>query len=289
MAAIPKAIDKTPKAEVAASQGRPECPAAGPPLCILVAEDDAVHQSVIVRMVESWGHTAVVVANGEAALAAMEETAFDLVLMDVEMPVMSGFEATARVRVREREARLPHTRIVALTAYAMKGDRERCLAAGMDEYLSKPISRASLFAVLQKLSLTSSNGEPEGPAAGSPASVKPRHLAFDRRAALDRLDGDEELLREVLDVFFDDTPKQLQILKDAIVRREVDVVVRQSHSLKGACLNVGAQVLGNLALEIEAACKRGRLTEMDSLIQDFERGFEHLRQVTSEPSRSARG
>jgi signal transduction histidine kinase/ligand-binding sensor domain-containing protein/DNA-binding response OmpR family regulator len=292
LTAILKVLNKKPDSETPALPVEPESEAPSHPLRILVAEDNAVNQAVMVRMVERWGHTAVVAANGAAALAAMEQTSFDLVLMDVQMPVMSGFEATARIRAQEREAGHAHVPIVAMTAYAMKGDREKCLEAGMDEYLSKPVSKASLYAILEKLSLSDAPAEDSRQTSyaglrttlATTHTTQPHRLEYDRQAALDRLDGDEELLRTVLGVFFADTPKQLQVLKQAVGNEDMEVVVRQSHSLKGACLSIGAQFLGDVAFEIECAGKDGRLAEMDSLILDFERGFESLRLLADETS-----
>ena len=120
-------------------------------LDILLAEDNAVNQKVATRLLEKQGHKVTVVANGRAALAALERNRFDIVLMDVQMPEMDGFEVTAAIRKGERDTGV-HLPIIAMTARAMKGDRERCLAAGMDGYIAKPIQAAQLFEMLQTLS-----------------------------------------------------------------------------------------------------------------------------------------
>ena len=121
---------------------------AGPSLRILVAEDNAVNQKLIARLLEKRGHNVKIAANGREALGALEQGTFDLVLMDLQMPEMDGFEATDELRKREKLSAL-HTSVIALTAHAMKGDRERCLNAGMDGYLSKPIRAKELDDVLE--------------------------------------------------------------------------------------------------------------------------------------------
>jgi CheY-like chemotaxis protein len=118
-------------------------------LHILLAEDNVVNQRLAVRLIEKAGHTVVVAPNGEAALAALQQERFDLVLMDVQMPIMGGYEATAAIRTQE-QATGAHIPIIAMTANAMKGDRELCLAAGMDDYLAKPIKAEELYAVLAR-------------------------------------------------------------------------------------------------------------------------------------------
>jgi CheY-like chemotaxis protein len=127
----------------------PEKRQTGSPLRILLAEDNTVNQRVAARMLEKWGHRVVVAANGSEALQLLERESFDLVLMDVQMPEMGGFEATAAIREKEK-ATGRHLPIVAMTAHAMKGDAERCLAAGMDAYISKPVVGADLFDVVEK-------------------------------------------------------------------------------------------------------------------------------------------
>jgi CheY-like chemotaxis protein len=136
-------------------------------LHILLAEDNVVNQRLVARLLEKHGHTVVVAGDGLAALAALEREHFDVVLMDVQMPEMDGFEATAAIRKQEQEKETAaHIPIIAMTAHAMKGDEERCLQAGMDGYISKPIQREALFAMINRLAAE--------PPAGSVASVR-RH------------------------------------------------------------------------------------------------------------------
>ncbi len=251
-------------------------------LRVLVAEDNPVNQRVVVRLLEKFGHTVTVTADGKQALAALfgQETGsrrqgtgnrkqetetrlspascslsplFDVVLMDVQMPEMDGFEATRSIR--EREAGTGHrTPVVAMTAHAMKGDRERCLAAGMDDYVSKPVQRAELVRVL-------------GWAAGkAPASVSeptpaPRALpaVFDRASAVERLGGDEELFAEVAGVFRGDAPKLLAELRRAVEGGDAATVQRAAHGLKGAAGYVGGGPAVSAAAALEKIGAAGDL------------------------------
>jgi two-component system, sensor histidine kinase and response regulator len=150
-AAILRAITRRPPSDAGLTAHRPAVdaqPRNDSALHILVAEDNAVNQRLAVRILEKEGHTIVVANSGVEALQALQQHDFDVVLMDVQMPEMGGFEATAKIRERERSG--THTPIIAMTAHAMTGDRERCLEAGMDEYISKPIRAAALIGLLEK-------------------------------------------------------------------------------------------------------------------------------------------
>ena len=161
-------------------------------LRVLIAEDSTVNQMLAVRLLEKRGHIAVIADNGLKALAALEREEFDLVLMDVQMPEMNGFEATAAIRKKEQTTG-GHIPIVAMTAHAMKGDEDRCLSAGMDGYVSKPITPDELFLAISKV-------------VRDGAKPQPDHALFDRSAILVRVDGDTKRLVELVDVFLDTCP-----------------------------------------------------------------------------------
>jgi CheY-like chemotaxis protein len=177
------------------------------PLRILVAEDNATNQKLIVTLLELQQHTVVVAPNGRDAVRLAEDQRFDLILMDVQMPEMSGLEATAAIRQRE-EASGAHVPIVAMTAHAMAGDRERCLAAGMDGYVSKPLRPEELFGAIDDL-FASEPFADAVPAAG-PAPVE---HALDGPALLAGFSGNKKLLGEVIDVFLADSPNLMLAIR----------------------------------------------------------------------------
>jgi signal transduction histidine kinase/ActR/RegA family two-component response regulator len=204
-----------------------EVPAAGEgpgvrPLRVLLAEDNVINQRLAVRLLEKQGHTAVVATTGREALEALRDQAFDVVLMDVQMPDLGGLEATAEVRAAERGTgrRLP---VVALTAHAMKGDRERCLAAGIDDYLAKPIKPQELAAVLARLL------PPDAPAA---AGREPE--ALDEAAFFAGAGADTEFLPELVELFLTSSPRLLEQARDAIDRHDGALLGRAAHTLKGS-------------------------------------------------------
>jgi two-component system, sensor histidine kinase and response regulator len=214
---------------------------------VLVAEDNVVNQRVALGLLSRRGHTVTVVSNGREALDALDRAHYDLVLMDVQMPVMGGFDATAAIRARERRTG-GHVRIVAMTAYAMNGDRERCIAAGMDGYLSKPLDARMLFAI----------AESDAPGGAVSAS------AFDRSAILERLNGNEALLGDVIGLFLDDCPARLRAIKAAVEARDGESIRIEAHGLKSAAGNLSALGLFNAAQILERIGVEGRLDAADA-------------------------
>jgi CheY-like chemotaxis protein/HPt (histidine-containing phosphotransfer) domain-containing protein len=217
----------------------------GKTMRILLAEDNIINQRLAVRLLEKQEHWVVVANNGREAIAALEREQFDLALMDVQMPEMSGLEATAKIREREH-ATGGHLPIIALTAYAMKGDRERCLEAGMDGYVSKPIRSAELFQAIAE-----ATKEPTGP----PDESRPE--VFDQAKALEVMGDDRELLAELAGLFAEDCPRRLSEIRQAIVRGEGKSVERAAHTLKGTASNFGAWATVAAAQRLEGiGCSR---------------------------------
>ena len=206
------------------------------PRHILLAEDNVVNQRVAAGLLTRRGHRVTVVENGKQALEALDKTVFDLVLMDLQMPEMGGLEATAAIRARERKSG-GHLRIVAMTAHAMSGDRERCLAAGMDDYLSKPVDQPRLFAAVEQVSATRTSA---GPA-----------QSIDLARALERMGGDQQLFADVVRVFLEDSPDRLAAIKTAVDQRNADAIRRSAHALKGAASNLAANDVFEAAKTLE--------------------------------------
>jgi len=238
------------------------------PLRILLVEDNAVNQLVALRLLEKYGHSVTLAVNGKKALAALEEQRYDLVLMDVQMPEMNGWEATRAIREKEKKTG-DHMPIIAMTAHAMKGDEEKCLDAGMDSYLTKPILTQDLLIVLDEVGKKKADrAAPE-----EPASAKP---ALDFAAALERLEGDRELFEEVVQVFKSDCPITLKQLRQALNVRDAAGVTEHAHALKGSSLNLGAATLSQTAFEMERLGRSGDLGRGGAVLKVIEREVDRL-------------
>jgi CheY-like chemotaxis protein len=230
-------------------------------LRILIAEDNAVNQRMILRTLERQGHSVVLAENGQRALGALEREAFDLILMDVQMPAMSGLEATAAIRERERFTEV-HIPIVGLTAHAMAGDRERCLAAGMDGYVTKPISPKELFEQIEALT------------AGREPAAAPRML--DTSALLDRCAGDRVLLGELATIFVGDCPARLEAVRVAVERRDAAALGSAAHALRGSAGYFGAREVIEAAQRLETMARGGDLTGVTEVWTELERAMARL-------------
>jgi CheY-like chemotaxis protein len=263
-----------------------EPPAAGirRPLHILLAEDNAVNQRLAVRMLEKRGHSVVVANNGDEALAAWQMERFDLILMDVQMPEMDGFEATAAIREAERQygnqsGTAAHVPIVALTAHAMMGDRERCLEAGMDGYVSKPIRPEALDDTIESLVGAAPGKEAEP----RQAEVKPgaggtedANSAFDPNALMANVDGDPELLSEVVETFSDECPRLLSDVRRAVAEGDARGLERAAHTLKGLMGIFGAETAKEAALRLESIGQAGDLRPAGEACAALEQHIERL-------------
>ena len=250
-----------------------------PPLRILLAEDSLANQKLAVGLLAKWGHRVTVTNNGAEAVHAWAEPPegrpFDVVLMDVQMPEMDGFEATAAIRDRERSLGR-HTPIVAMTAHAMKGDRERCLAAGMDGYIAKPIRQKEVVAVLRQ-SLAGETGlfrltaeqdalAPVEEDSRHTAAASTRRLNWDQ--ALRFVAGDSDLLSEVLSAFVEECPELQARMLRAAANDDWVTVGKISHTLQAGLRLFGGEVL-DLAIVLEDCCKRGRMVENRVLFEKF--------------------
>ena len=227
------------------------------PLTILVAEDNPVNRKLVVTLLQKRGHQVRAVEDGRAAVNAVAQTThggFDVVVMDVQMPVMSGLEATRAIRAGETPgaSRLP---IIALTAHAMQGDRERCLAAGMDGYLPKPIDVDDLIATVERFGegrITAASDLPAG------EQAKPDDI-FDEQSALSYTGGDRALLKEIIDVFREDYPSVIRRLERALKGGNAEAVRMAAHALKGSIATVGSPAGRQTAFELE---QMGRLNQL---------------------------
>jgi two-component system, sensor histidine kinase and response regulator len=226
------------------------------PLKILVAEDNQVNRMLIVRLLDKQGYAAEVAENGQEALALLERNKMDLVFMDIQMPVLDGLETIRRIREKEVSSG-EHLPIIALTAHAMKGDRERCLEAGADDYLTKPIRPSSLMAVVERY--VPGAHKPEE--AAKTASPEAYAGAIDMKALLERVEGDRSLLDELLVMFKEDCKKTLEEMSEAISKGDQARIVRLAHTLKGSSSNMSARPLSESAAGLERLAQSGDMRE----------------------------
>jgi CheY-like chemotaxis protein len=243
-----------------------------PILRVLVADDNAVNRRLVRSLLEKHGHAIETVANGLEALDAITARPFDLVLMDIQMPEMDGLEATAAIRAMEqtRGGRVP---IIALTAHAMTGDREACLAAGADGYLSKPINTPEMFALIGTLTGAPQSEDSELMLTDTAPQV------FDEAELLARVEGDRELMEELIGLFLDETPKLVENVRRAWSSRDLDALQRAAHALKGTCANLGARPATRAALGVESAAREGDIDGLDDLVTTLVRAVAELRAV----------
>jgi len=245
---------------------------------ILLAEDNPVNQKLAIRLLEKIGLDPTAVENGAEALKALAEEKYDVVLMDIQMPEMDGIEATKRIREMERENG-GHVPIVALTAHAMKGDMERFMDAGMDDYLSKPLSSERLYQAISKYAKTAEAAVEERRETAPLASDVP---LLDIAGMKDRIGGDDELVRELLGIYLEDSPDTLARIEKAIGENDLEGLRFAAHSLKGMSANVSAGAVREAAYELEEAGASGELAEADGYLVTLK---ERLEATTAEIAR----
>jgi CheY-like chemotaxis protein/HPt (histidine-containing phosphotransfer) domain-containing protein len=253
---------------------------------VLLTEDNPVNVEVARAMLESLELEVVCARNGDEALRATRDSRYDCVLMDCQMPVMDGFAATAAIRREEREAGrgrvLP---IIAITANALQGDREACLAAGMDDYLSKPFTQQELAAVIGRwiaLPLAATVHHDDEPPRLPSASVEVIQRDVVNREALEKIrmlsrERGDALVQKVINAYVDDTPQQLTTLRRAIDGMDTGNVRRIAHTLKSASANVGADALAALCKEMEHLGRADTTEGADVLLTDMEQEFQAVR------------
>ncbi len=261
------------------------------PLHILLVEDNPVNQMFAVAVLEKRGHTVRTVGNGLEAITILEKETFDAILMDVQMPVMDGLEATRRIRARERNTggRIP---IIAMTAHAMERDKEECLAVGMDNYIAKPIRTEHLFEILDGIAPAAPTTERAVHASTQPASIgtaplltfsKSAHAGapptvdrhvFDRAEALEQCLGSNEMLAQLICVFLQNADQMMEAIEHAIKTHDPQALQRAAHTFKGAAGNLAAKECYELALHLE---QRGRANDLAGTQEAFDQLREALR------------
>lgn len=238
-------------------------------LKILLAEDNPVNQYMAVVLLEERGHQVKVANNGQEVLDLLPSDNFDLILMDVQMPVMDGFQATEAIRGLERGTGR-HIRIVAMTAHALKGDRERCLAAGMDDYISKPVQEQDLLATVECWKMLEQQQQ-EAQAAGSQAES-----ALDWQTALDRVRGRDKLLRQMVVLFQEQSTQLLSDLERAIQAKDGEALKLAAHTLKGSANSIGAFAFAAIAQQLEHCAQEAAFERAASQYQALRQALARL-------------
>jgi PAS domain S-box-containing protein len=236
---------------------------------ILLAEDHPVNQHLVVALLTKRGHLMKVAMNGRQAVDMFAQEQFDAVLMDVQMPEMNGFEATREIREREKALNV-RTPIIAMTAYAMKGDRERCLAAGMDTYLSKPIKADELLNILENMISKSDSNRVDITAVDSAQDGD----AVDFSALLARTEGDPELAGELIEIFIEDCPQLLAAIREAIEQNDSVALDRAAHTTNGAICHFSRGSAAKAALRLQQMGVAGDFSEARATFVDLEASVE---------------
>ena len=247
----------------------------GPARQVLLAEDNVVNQRLFIALLEKYGHNVTTVDNGREAVRAVTARHFDIVLMDLQMPEMGGLEATGVIRQSELGSGR-HIPIVALTAHALKGDREKCLAAGMDAYMAKPVQNAALLALVQNLT--------SGASAPKPVAALPPVARLDPAEVLERVDHDRALLAELTAIFSEQSRDLLGQLRAGATAGDAVTVERVAHTLRGSVANFGAHSVAQTALALELAGRNGTLSGAMAMVDQLSEqvaALEHLLQGLS--------
>jgi CheY-like chemotaxis protein/HPt (histidine-containing phosphotransfer) domain-containing protein len=252
---------------------------------ILLAEDNLVNQKVALKALEKLGYSADTANDGAQALQATREKRYDLILMDVQMPVMDGMEATRQIRDPHSGSLNPAVTIVALTAHAMAGDKERCLNMGMDDYLAKPVKAAELQEVISRwLAAVPMGQESEAIPEVLTVPQKPAAPVFDEKVLLDLLEGDRESAQEIAAQYLDDVGGQVAALQEAVMRGDLEATRSRAHQLKGASASVGAEAMRYCAADIEKKAAGGAMSdgERSGLVNELEHQLNLIKALAEE-------
>ena len=266
-----EATEKCGQAEQTANPRQVQREPGARTLRILLAEDNEINQMVACGILEGAGHSVMVANNGAEVAPLLAAHQIDVVLMDIQMPHMDGFQATAAIREREKltGAHLP---VIAMTAHALAGYKERCLAAGMDGYVTKPVRAELLF---QALSGIDAGIGSVAPAKAEPAI--PQQVAFDTEELVDRLMGNEDLARRLAGAFVDRMPEQLAALAQAISNSDAEATMFAAHSIKGVAANVGCTAVQELASQMERLGESGNVSEASEIMPEVRAAFEAVK------------
>ena len=259
-------------------------------LNILLAEDNLINQTLATKLLETRGHRVILASNGVEAVEAFKNGDFDLILMDIQMPEMDGFEATREIRKLEtgdpqpspiinHQSSIHSIPIIAMTAHAMMGDREKCIDAGMDDYVSKPINPEALFSIINKVARKSQGAKAQKRTQPSQGSKTFSPTTFDLSGALETVLGNKDLFREIAGLFLENCSDYIARIKKGIAENDGGILEREAHSLKGAIGNFGAREAYEVADRLEKLGKEGEMAAAAERLSNLERA---LNQFVSE-------
>jgi CheY-like chemotaxis protein/HPt (histidine-containing phosphotransfer) domain-containing protein len=248
---------------------------------ILLAEDNLINQTLTINLLEKRGHRVTLASNGIEAVEAFKKGDFDLILMDIQMPGMDGFEATRAIRdlmleKSDSKGRMSDIPIIAMTAHAMTGDREKCINAGMDDYVSKPIKPEALYSVINKVARKSQSEKEQKRTQPSQGSKTFSPKTFDLSSAMETVLGSEDLFREIAGMFIENCPDYIAKIKEAIAGNDAGILEREAHSLKGAVGNFGAKEAYEVAYRLEKLGKEGKMATAQEGLSNLERSLNEL-------------
>lgn len=257
-----------------------------PSCSVLLVDDVEINRELVRILLEKQGHRVSQAVNGEEAVQQAQTQQFDLIFMDIQMPIMDGFEATAAIRSFEQQQGRQPVPIVAMTAYALQGDKDRCLQAGMDDYLTKPISEQGLLVILDRYLREGAGllpSPPEQQTATAPVCCTDgeEQVVFDRAALLERLGGNEALVEKFVTMFFKSADEHLLLLDQGISAGDAELVRTKAHAIKGSAGNVGACALAAAAATLDRAIREGRLDQQQDLRDQLHEQYQRFRTLTT--------
>ena len=253
----------------------------GTPLRILLTEDDPVNQKVMLFMLHGQKHEVVVANNGKEAVDKAAKEKFDIILMDINMPVMDGYKATAAIREKEKKTG-EHTPILAFTALAFKDDREKCLAVGMDDFVVKPVQMNELFKVIGKYAPASkTKSAKKSKATETKEKSKDRRKVFNKTEALKRIGGDEDILKQLAEEHIKHSSKLMIKMDKAVKTQDVEALIFTAHSVKGSLGTIGGEIASDIALNIEKLVKNGNLNEVKKEHALLKKAIKRLHKILS--------
>jgi CheY-like chemotaxis protein/HPt (histidine-containing phosphotransfer) domain-containing protein len=239
-------------------------------------EDNEINQKVAIAILSKMNIKPDIAPNGAEAVGILESKTYDLILMDIQMPVMDGLEATRIIRDKNSKVINHDVPIIAMTAHALKGDREKCIAAGMDDYVSKPVKPKDLSEAISMQFSGHKRAEQQlKDKEGEAETVK--SVIFDANSLMDRISGDREFFEELVNLFIEDTPRHFESMKNACKEKDAEEIRNIAHTVTGSAGNFGAYSLQKSALSLEQTARTGDFSEIGCLIDAVETEFEILK------------